>query len=400
MSFLGHIVSEEGIGVDPKKIEVIIEWKPPRNVTEVRSFLGLAGYCRRFVKGFSMTVALMMRLLQKNVRFEWSEKCQASFEKLEAFLTETPVLTQQIYGKEYVIFSDASLNGLGCVLMQEGKVVAYASRQLKPHENNYPTHDLELAALVFTLKIWRHYLYGEKCFIYTDYKSLKYLPSQRELNLRKRRWIDLIKDYDCVINYHPDKAYVLADALCRKSVQMLRALNAHLSLSDDCEIVAELIAKPDLLNQVLEAQTNGGKIAAIVNQNREGKETEFTVNEDGFVYYRDLVCVPNDDELKKHILEEAHCGSFAMHPDSTKMYQDLKTSYWWSEMKRDVSEFVTKCMVCQKVKVEHQVPSGLLHPIRIPEWKWYRITMDFVVRLSLTGRKHDLVWIVVDRLTK
>ena len=128
MSFLGHIVSEEGIQVNPKKVEVIIEWKPPRNVTEVRSFLGLAGYYRRFVKGFLMTVAPMTRLLQKNVKFEWSEKCQVSFDKLKVFLTEAPVLTQSTYGKEYVIFSDASLNELGCVLMQEDKVVAYASR--------------------------------------------------------------------------------------------------------------------------------------------------------------------------------------------------------------------------------------------------------------------------------
>ena len=158
VSFLGHIISEEEIQVDPKKIEVIIEWKPPRNITEVLSSLGLASYYRRFVKGFSMTAGPMTRLLQKNVRFEWSEKCQASFEKLKAFLTEAPVLTQSTYGKEYVIFSDASLNGLGCVLMQEGKVVAYASRQLKLHEKNDPTHDLELAAIVFVLKIWRHYM--------------------------------------------------------------------------------------------------------------------------------------------------------------------------------------------------------------------------------------------------
>ena len=160
VSFHGHIISEEGIQVDPKKVEVITGWKPPRNVTEVRSFLGLARYYRRFVKGFSMTAVPMTRLLQKNVKFEWSEKCQASFEKLKAFLTKAPVLTQPTYDKEYVIFSNASLNGLGCVLMQEGKVVAYASRQLKPHEKNYPTHDMELAAIVFALKIWRHYLYG------------------------------------------------------------------------------------------------------------------------------------------------------------------------------------------------------------------------------------------------
>ena len=196
-----------------------------------------------------MITAPMTRLLQKNVKFEWSEKCQRSFEKLKAFLTEAPVLTQPTCGKEYVIYSDVSLNGLGCVLMQESKVVAYALRQLKPHEKNYATHDLELAAIVFALKIWRHYLYGERCFIYTNYKSLKYLPSQRELNLRQRRWMELKKDYDCVIDYHPGKANVVADTLSRKIVQTFRALNAHLSLSDDGTVVAELTARPNLFSQ-------------------------------------------------------------------------------------------------------------------------------------------------------
>ena len=311
----------------------------------MRSFLGLEGYYRTFVKGFSKITALMKRLLQKNVKFEWGEECQRSFDKLKAFLTEAPVLTQPTCGKEYVIFSDSSLNGLGCVLMQEGKVVAYASRQLKSHEKNYPTHDLELAAIVFALKIWRHYLYGEKIFIYTDHKSLKYLPLQRKLNLRQQRWMKLIKDYDCVIDYHPGKANGVANALSRKTMQTLRVLNAHFLLTDDGTIVTELIARPSLLNRVLEAQKKDEKISAIVSQIGNGKEIEFTVNEDGVLYYKDQVCVPDGNDLRKDILEEAHSVSFSIHPDSTKMYQDLKMSFWWSGMKRDVSEFVTKCLV-------------------------------------------------------
>ena len=226
-----------------------------------------------------------------------------------------------------------------------------------------------------------------KYFIYTDHKSLKYFPSQRELNLRQRRWMEFIKDYDCVIDYHPGKANVVADALSRKSVQTLRGLKSHLSLSDDGAIVAELMARPNLLNQVQVAQKSDEKISSIVSQNRMGKEIEFSMNEDGFLYYRDRVCVPNDNELKKYILEEAQCGSFVIHLGSTKMYQDLKTSYWWSGMKKDVSNFVTKCTVCQKVKAV----SGLLQPITILECKWDRITMDFVVGLPFTGRKHDSV---------
>ena len=135
------------------------------------------------------------------------------------------MLTQPESGVPFVVYSDASLSGLGCVLMQSGKVVAYASRQLKPHEKNYPTHDLELAAIVFALKIWRHYLYGEKCYVYTDHKSLKYLMTQKDLNLRQRRWLELIKDYDLIIDYHPGKANVVADALSRKSLFALRAMN-------------------------------------------------------------------------------------------------------------------------------------------------------------------------------
>ena len=205
--------------------------------------------------------------------------------------------------------------------------------------------------------------------------------------------MELIKDYDCVIDYHSRKANVVADALSRKTMQTLQTLNAHLSLTDDGTVVTELIARPSLLNRVLEAQRKDEKIAVIVSQIGNGKEIEFTVNEDG-------VCVPDDNDLRKAILEKAHSGSFAIHPGSTKMYQDLKMSFWWSEMKRDISEFVTKCLVCQRVKAEHQVPSRLLQSIRIPEWKWDRITMDFVVGLPLTGRKHDSVWVVVDRLTK
>ena len=187
ISFLGHIVSAKDIRVDPVKIETVVNWKPPRSVTEVRSFLGLVGYYRRFVKGFSVIASLLTKLLRKGVMFEWSNKCHNSFEQLKEMLVEAPVLTQPTSGKEYTLYSDASGIGLGCVLMQNEKVVAYASRQLKSHEQNYPTHDLESAAVVFALKIWRHYLYGEKCRIYTDHKSLKYLLMQKELNLRQRR---------------------------------------------------------------------------------------------------------------------------------------------------------------------------------------------------------------------
>ena len=253
ISFLGHIVSAEGIRVDPVKIEAVVNWKPPRSVTEVRSFLGLAGYYRRFVKGFSVIASPLTKLLRKGVMFEWLDKCQNSFEQLKEMLVEAPVLTQPTSGKEYTLYSDASGIGLGCVLMQNDKVVAYASRQLKSHEQNYPTHDLELAAVVFALKIWRRYLYGEKCRIYTDHKSLKYLLTQKELNLRQRRWLELFKDYDCIIDYHPGKANVVADALSRKAMAALSFQHSEWRLADDRAILAQLKAQPVLKQMIIDA---------------------------------------------------------------------------------------------------------------------------------------------------
>ena len=155
------------------------------------------------------------------MKFEWDDKCQSSFDQLKKILVEAPVLTQPTLGREYVMYSDASRIGLGSVLMQDGKVVAYASRQLKPHGQSYHTHDLELATVVFTLKIWRHYLYGDKCRTFTNHKSLKFLLNQKKLNLRQHRWLELLKDYDCIVDYHLGKANGVADALSRKVIYVL-----------------------------------------------------------------------------------------------------------------------------------------------------------------------------------
>ena len=157
----------------------------------------------------------MTKLTRKDVKYNWVDACHKSFDELKGRLTSAPVLALPNGRDGFVVYSDASRQGLGCVLMQNDRVIAYASRQLKKHEENYPTHDLELAAIVFALKIWRHYLYGVPCRILTDHKSLQYIFTQKELNLRQRRWLELIKDYDCTIEYHPGKANVVAYALSR-----------------------------------------------------------------------------------------------------------------------------------------------------------------------------------------
>uniref|UniRef100_A0A2N9GS05 RNA-directed DNA polymerase n=1 Tax=Fagus sylvatica TaxID=28930 RepID=A0A2N9GS05_FAGSY len=386
VAFLGHVISKDGISVDPKKVEAVVEWNRPNNVTEIRSFLGLAGYYRRFVEGFSHLAMPLTRLTQKGVKFEWSEECEQSFQELKRRLVSAPILTIPDGSGGLIIYSDASKKGLGCVLMQHGRVVAYASRQLKPYEQNYPTHDMELAAVVFALKIWRHYLYGVQCEIFTDHKSLKYIFTQKELNMRQRRWLELIKDYDLTIKYHPGKANVVADALSRKSTGNLAAmLTTQRQYTGGFEEVAQA-GDPHLQKMKLMVES--------------GAPSEFCIHEDGSLRFGNRLCVPNDPDLKEEILSEAHNTGYTVHPGGTKMYRDLKGTFWWNNMKREIAGYVARCLVCQQVKIEHQRPGGLLQPLPIPEWKWEHISMDFVTGFPRTPNGNDSIWVIVDRLTK
>jgi hypothetical protein len=206
-----------GIYVDPSKVQDVLSWKTLTSVSDIRSFLGLAGYYRRFIEGFSKISKPITKLLEKDKQFKWTPACEASFQELKKRLNTAPVLVMPDMEKPFSIYCDASGQGLGCVLMQDGHVVAYASRRLRKHEVNYSTHDLELVTVVHALKIWRHYLMGKRCELYTDHKSSKYIFTQSNLSHRQRRWLELIKDYDLGINYNPRKANVVADALSRKS---------------------------------------------------------------------------------------------------------------------------------------------------------------------------------------
>jgi hypothetical protein len=181
---LGHIISEGGIAVDPSKIQDVLSWEGPKSVSEIRGFLGLAGYYRRFIEGFSKITKPIIEQLWKDKKFEWTTKCESSFQELKQWLTTAPVLVMPDMEKQLLIYCDASGQGLGCVLMEDGHLVAYASWQLRKHEEHYPTHDLELAAVAHAFKIWRHYLIGKRCVVYSDHKSLKYIFMQPDLNLR------------------------------------------------------------------------------------------------------------------------------------------------------------------------------------------------------------------------
>jgi hypothetical protein len=342
------------------------------------------------------------------------DECEQCFQELKRRLVIASVLALPMESSNFIVYSDASRKGLGCVLMQNDNVIAYASRQLKPYEQNYPTHDLELAAVVFALKIWRHYLYGERCKIYMDHKSLNYLFTQKELNMRQKRWLELIKDYDCEINYHPSKANVVANALSRKSMVELAALRIYQPqlikefTGMGLEVVGEgmpiqlanLMVQSKLLARIRATQLEDPKCAKIKQLLAESKAKEFCLMEDRLLTHFKQVCVPGTGELRKEIMSEAHHSPYTVHLGGIKMYRDVKGTYWWNNMKKGIARFVEQCSTCQQVKVEHQRLAGTLKPLLIPKWKWDKIAMDFILGLPKTPTGEDSTWVVVDQLMK
>ncbi|GJT91861.1 putative reverse transcriptase domain-containing protein [Tanacetum coccineum] len=365
-AFLGHVIDSKGIHVDPAKIESIKDWASPKSPTKIRQFLGLAG-----------------------------EKEEAAFQLIKQKLCSAPILALPKGSENFIAYCDASHKGLGVVLMKNEKVIAYASRQLKIHEKNYTTHDLELGVVVFALKMWRHYLYGTRCTVFTDHKILQHILDQKELNMRQRRWLELLSDYDCDIRYHPGKANIVADALSRKErVKPLRVRALVMTIG------------LNLPKQILEAQTEALKPENLTAEDVGGMLRQDLTKErlkpraDGTLCLNNRSWLPCYGNLRTLVMHESHNSKYSIHPGSDKMYQDLKQLYWWPNMKANIATYVSKCLTCSKVKAEHQKPSGLLVQPEIPEWKWEKITMDFVTKLPKTKNDYDTIWVIVDRLTK
>ncbi|WVZ93980.1 hypothetical protein U9M48_039926 [Paspalum notatum var. saurae] len=310
-NFLGHILSEKGVAVDPSKVEDVLNWKQPKTVTEIQSFLGLAGYYRRFIKDFSKTTKPMTSLTKKNAKYVWSLNCEEAFQTLKKLLTSALVLAQPDVTKPFDVYCDASSNGLYCVLMQEGRMIAYTSRQLKKHEVNYPTHDLELAAVVHALKIWRHYLLGNTCHIYTDHKS------------------QLIKDYDIEIHYHLGKANVVAYALSRRAhchvLEVRPTARVICCEIDEIKVITKqmaklfnLIVEPTLKEQIIAAQKQDPWMTRIREEIDDKKKACFTLDDQGVLWFKNRLVVPKDMELRKKILDEAHASMFTHTQAATK----------------------------------------------------------------------------------
>ncbi|GJR70854.1 putative reverse transcriptase domain-containing protein [Tanacetum coccineum] len=315
VKFLGHVIDSSGIHVDPAKIEAVKNWASPTTPSEIRQFL----------------------------------EQEEAFQLLKQKLCAAPILALPEGSEDFVVYCDASIKGLGAVLMHRMKVIAYASRQLKIYEKNYTTHDLELGTVVFALKIWRYYLYGTRCVVFTDHKSLQHILDQKDLNMRQRRWIELLSDYDCKIRYHPGKAKVVADALSRKEriePLRLRALVMTIGL--------------DLPSRILEDQKEAVKVKNIEAEDIEGMLKKLEARADGTLCLDNRSWLPCYGDTRSLIIHESRKSKYYIHPGSDKMYHDMKMLYWWPNMKADIATYVSKCMTCAKVKAEHQRPSGLL----------------------------------------
>ncbi|KAK1681425.1 hypothetical protein QYE76_042273 [Lolium multiflorum] len=380
--FLGFVVSANGIEVDSSKVEAIHNWPTPTNVGQVRSFHGLAGFYRRFVKDFSTIACPLNELTKKNVPFVWGKAQQKAFDELKKRLTEAPLLALPDFAKTFEIECDASGLGIGGVLMQNGKPVAYYSEKLDGARLNYPIYDKELYALVRVLEVWQHYLWPKEFVIHSDHESLKYLKSQHNLNKRHAKWVEFIESFPYVIKYKKGKENVVADALSRKNTLLLTRLEFHIL---GLEEIKELYPSDSFFGPIFEKCS--------IDRGFD----DFYLH-DGYLFKANKVCIP-ESSLRKLLLQESHGGGLMGHFGRDKTLSMLSTHYYWPRMKRDVERLCNRCTTCLQAKSTSN-PHGLYIPLPIPYAPWSDISMDFVLGLPRTKHGHDSIFVVVDRFSK
>jgi hypothetical protein len=381
VSFLGYVVTPQGIEVDKAKIEAIASWPQPKTVTQVRSFLGLAGFYRRFVRDFSTIAAPLNELTKKDVPFVWGTAQDDAFMVLKDKLTHAPLLQLPDFHKMFELECDASGIGLGGVLLQEGKPVAYFSEKLSGPSLNYSTYDRELYALVRTLETWQHYLWPKEFVIHSDHESLKHIRSQAKLNRRHAKWVEFIESFPYVIKHKKGKENVIADALSHRYTML-----------------SQLDFKIFGLETIKDQYNHDTEFQDVLQNCKAGRTWNKFVIHDGFVFRANKLCIPASS-VRLLLLQEAHGGGLMGHFGVKKTEDVLAAHFFWPKMRRDVERFVARCATCQKAKSRLN-PHGLYMPLPAPSVPWQDISMDFVLGLPRTKKGRDSIFVVVDRFSK
>ncbi|KAK1681468.1 hypothetical protein QYE76_042316 [Lolium multiflorum] len=379
--FLGYVVSQHGVEVDESKIEAIQNWPTPMNVSQVRSFHGLAGFYRRFVPNFSTIAAPLNDLTKKGVVFEWGAAQDHAFDELKRLLTSAPLLALPDFNKQFEIECDASGIGIGGVLMQEGRPIAYFSEKLSGAKLNYPIYDKELYALIRVLEVWQHYLWPKEFIIHSDHEALKYLKAQSTLHKRLAKWVEFIESFPYIIKHKKGKDNIVADALSRKNM-LLTQLDVKIP---GLEILCDLYATDHDFAEPY-------RLCAL------GKAWEKYHIHDGFLFRANKLCVP-ESSVRLLLLQESHAGGLMGHFGREKTLLMLADHFYWPKMRRDVDRYVKRCITCNKSKSKLK-PHGLYTPLPAPTTPWEDISMDFVLGLPRTKRGHDSIFVVVDRFSK
>ncbi|KAJ4756090.1 polyprotein [Rhynchospora pubera] len=389
IEYLGHLISKEGVATDPKKIQAMCEWPTPRSVKELRGFLGLTGYYRKFVRNYGVIAKPLTEQLKKNA-FQWGPEADVAFTELKKAMTTTPVLAMPDFSKEFIIETDASERGMGAVLMQGRQPIAFLSKKLGPKSIGLSIYEKEFLALLTAVQKWKHYLMGGPFIIRTDQIALKHLLEQRVHHAMQHKGLCKLMGLDYKIEYKRGVTNKVADALSR-----VEAKENHVS---ELRAVTEL--KPQWVEEIKESyQGDSGAHELLERLDQDqGDQDKYSVHQ-GVIRYKGRIYVGNMKEWRKKLVEEVHSTSIGGHSGVLGTYQRIKKMFYWPGMKETVKEFVKTCERCQLNKGEHVAGPGLLQPVPIPEGAWQGISMDFITKLPRSEGKTAIL-VIVDRFTK
>jgi transposase InsO family protein len=387
VEYLGHIVSHEGVKVDPNKIKAMMDCPIPKTLKNLRGFLGLTGYYHKFVRNYGRIAAPLTTLTKKDA-FSWTPEATKAFEQLKEAMCTAPVLTTPDFTKTFIVECDASGNGIGVVLMQEGRPLAFESRPIKGRDLHKPIYEKEMMAILHALKKWRPYLIGRHFKVKTDHDSLKYFLEQRLSSEKQQKWVTKILGYDFEIVYKKGKQNVVVDALSRKDEDV------------EAFLYAISIIQPDWIIEARDEWKNDEKVWTLIErlQQDSGASDTFTWKNDS-LWYKDRLYLCKNSQLKQKVLLELHTSPVGGHSGFLKTYHRVKKDFFWDGLKTDVQRFVAECLVCQQNKVETIKTPGLLQPLSIPSQRWEEVSMDFITGLPKSEGK-SVIMVIVDRLTK